>query len=694
MANGAEPTFEIGLAMAGAISAGAYSAGVLDFLIEALEEWEKVRGEPGIPNHRVVIKVISGASAGAITGALGAVALAGGVRPDEIPGIKTNMKVRAMLPNLYRTWVVGPRFVSTTGTDFLSEEDLRPVNGVKSVTSVLNSVLLDQISDAAFNLAKPPDKPYAYLAKDLHVYLTVTNLRGIPYSEGFAGGPYGMQTHGDRMHYVIQGLGGADAPSSWAKDDPGTPLDVKGLFGGTTAEWKAFGLAAVASGAFPVGLAPRLIAGTTAAYEKRYMPIDIPTHVPPAAPGQQAKEVLAQVTPCWPPGWLDGAGGKFPFLTVDGGVINNEPFEYARFALMANPPEPNPREGELADRAVIMIDPFPEPPDFLPDGMPVPDVLGVASAILPALINQARFKPTELLDAANESVFSRFLIAPHRHISGNPKDKDELYGIACGVLSGFGGFLDEAFRQHDFQLGRRNCQRFLRQSFALPASNAIMKPWLATAPNTKDFQTEPETPNGPIDYCIIPLVGLAKVPNELLPWPRMSQADFDTLQDRLKKRIKALVPILIDRQTNGVLLRIGLRAAALVAQGGLFKYVKYYILSDLIRRDLIAGWELQGLPAEVSPQNVRDVLAELAQPAFDYRTPARLAAVTHLKSAQIDSILAFLKPQDGKPYQVWQSSHPETGTPVYTLYSRKPSDFWLLPGASTVANLLPAPAID
>ena len=39
MTDGAQPkTFEMGLAMAGAISAGAYSAGVLDFLIEALDE--------------------------------------------------------------------------------------------------------------------------------------------------------------------------------------------------------------------------------------------------------------------------------------------------------------------------------------------------------------------------------------------------------------------------------------------------------------------------------------------------------------------------------------------------------------------------------------------------------------------------------------------------------------------------------
>jgi hypothetical protein len=37
--------FELGICMAGAVSAGAYTAGVMDFLIEALDTWEQKRGE-------------------------------------------------------------------------------------------------------------------------------------------------------------------------------------------------------------------------------------------------------------------------------------------------------------------------------------------------------------------------------------------------------------------------------------------------------------------------------------------------------------------------------------------------------------------------------------------------------------------------------------------------------------------------
>ena len=37
------PVFGIGLALAGAISAGAYTAGVIDFLMQALQAWEEER---------------------------------------------------------------------------------------------------------------------------------------------------------------------------------------------------------------------------------------------------------------------------------------------------------------------------------------------------------------------------------------------------------------------------------------------------------------------------------------------------------------------------------------------------------------------------------------------------------------------------------------------------------------------------
>ena len=57
-----EKSFRIGLCMAGAISAGAYTAGVMDYLIEAMEEWQRRKDNnvPNTPSHIVDIPVIGG----------------------------------------------------------------------------------------------------------------------------------------------------------------------------------------------------------------------------------------------------------------------------------------------------------------------------------------------------------------------------------------------------------------------------------------------------------------------------------------------------------------------------------------------------------------------------------------------------------------------------------------------------------
>ena len=59
-------TFEIGLVMAGSISAGAYTAGVIDFLVQALDQWEQAKGgpDPDCPRHNVGSRSWRGPRAG------------------------------------------------------------------------------------------------------------------------------------------------------------------------------------------------------------------------------------------------------------------------------------------------------------------------------------------------------------------------------------------------------------------------------------------------------------------------------------------------------------------------------------------------------------------------------------------------------------------------------------------------------
>ena len=61
------------------------------------------------------------------------------------------------------------------------------------------------------------------------------------------------------------------------------------------------------------------------------------------------------------------------------------------------------------------------------------------------------------------------MISPTRQ--GNGSDAAKQFPIASGVLGGFGGFLHELFRRHDYLLGRRNAQAFLRWNFGLPETN-------------------------------------------------------------------------------------------------------------------------------------------------------------------------------------------------------------------------------
>ncbi len=700
-------TFQIGLALAGAISAGAYTAGVLDFLFQALDEWEKARGNRGVPDHSVRLKVVAGASAGAITGALGAVALARGIQPEKFTAEEESnsyrtanaryQTLRCILPALYKTWVTRPRMVAEDGgIDFLSDEDLKDSGDPKraSVVSLLNAKLLDDIKDQALrdgggeqSAARPP---YRYIADPLHVYMTVSNLRGIPFKVGFGNSTYGMQTHGDRVHYTITGLGDSNGlDCDWIKADKSLALSIARLPNGGSdpavpSDWDQYGTCALASSAFPIGLASRRIEVPLDQYDGRQYPIPIPYGV--------------SIKPNFP----SSAASNFAFLNVDGGLINNNPFDYAQYALMGGATTKK-SEGKAADCAVVMVAPFPEAPAFLPEGQPGPELLNIIRVLFPTLINQARFRASELGSALTSEDYSRFLIAPHRKLPGDAVE--QRYTIACGLLGGFGGFLDEKFRAHDFQLGRRNCQAFLRSTFGLPKENPVA----AAMKDQAELRMPDDEENDlPERYPIIPLVGSANDEVPLPNWPRIGQPELDEILRRIASRFKAVGPLLIRAQTASPLLRsiagIGLR----LGRRRLLDYIRLVILSDLVRRDQIAGWELSPemlqwlketwgkgkYEQRKTAEDIRQVLAELASPAFSFRTATGIAAKIHLDPRFVAEALEQLaKVGASKPYAVCCIEQ-QAGEKLFALASRKPAGLRALPVINTISNWLEAPATD
>ncbi|MGH6800321.1 MAG: hypothetical protein ACRECZ_02710, partial [Methylocella sp.] len=502
-------------------------------------------------------------------------------------------------------------------------------------------------------------------------------------------------SHGDRVHYAVTGLGtwnSETSKSAFADHDQKRTIAAQWLVTPASdsrePNWKDYTVCALASAAFPVGLAPRLIGATLGRdsnpdeYKGRRLPLD-------------TLDGDLTMPPAWSPNVL--TEDTFWFTTADGGIIDNDPFEYARFSLKDEDKLDQRIEPALdkVDRAVIMVSPFPELKPIKPEGLPASDVVSIFSALLPALIDQARFKPGEIVLAANSKHGSRYLIGPSRVTTVKeetrdedgkvimPKvEKEERYGIASGLLSGFGGFVARSFRDHDFQLGRRNCQRFLQDTFALPPENDIIKRWIesARADSIAAFKAIPSH-DMPDAYSIIPLFGTAKAEVVLPAWPRISQIRFDILQTRIAGRFDGVAPRLLAQNVTGPLYYLLLLAVrplpwpfGLIRDKAL-KFVKASMLADLVRRDMIEGWELPPNPG-LDDGDIRLVLAELIDPAYDLRNAAGLAKAAGLDRAKVEAVLALGQSPAavGQRFEVWQALWSDkAGEALYTLMSRKPA---------------------
>ena len=196
------------------------------------------------------------------------------------------------------------------------------------------------------------------------------------------------------------------------------------------------------------------------------------------------------------------------------------------------------------------------------------------------------------------------------------------------------------------------------------------------------------------EYAIVPLLGSAAAEVALPNWPRFANSDFNVLITRVKSRISAIAPILIRGQTASPLLRsIGL-LGSLLGHKRVVTFVRLAILSDLIRRDQIEGWELPSQWRDSAADDVRAILAELASPAYDFRTAAGISSATHLGPVFVTEVLNQLtRVGSDKPFLVWRTGQTE-GEQLFTLASRKPRGFWSLPLIKSFGNWLEPPTTD
>jgi hypothetical protein len=541
-----ERPFELGLVMAGAISAGAYTAGVMDFLIEALDAWEAEKAKPdsAVPRHEVRLRVLSGASAGGMTSAISTVALSSEIDPVRDPANPPPPERN----RLYDAWVRQIDIIKLLGTSDIESSG--------TVKSLLNAAPLQGIAEAAL-VSPVRQSPRNYVSDPLVVMLSVANLRGVPYSfkmlDGSGSARYGMFEHMDHMRFAM-----SRSPTCTDAGRLLVPADAP------NGEWPKLVMAALASGAFPGGLAPRLLERPYADYDGRY-----------------------SCRPLWPAG-----EGPYQFLCVDGGLIDNEPLELARRYLSGGTEEQNPRDGDKARRAVVLIDPFPNDASLSDSYAPKDSLGSVVVGMFSALKNQARFKPQELELAELPQIYSRFMIAPSRRDkAGDPIEP----AIASGIMEGFGGFLHETLRQHDFQLGRRNCQAFLKWHFALPESNPIV----AGSDPAVSARFHVRERNGSTDVFerkdgsqvpflpIIPLVGTAAIEVPAPAPPSAAAVDMVQLAALAGTRIK---------RVGSAIIRPGLKTLA----GGVVSW-----MGDAAWRWHLAGRSTEKMMAVVERELAR-----------------------------------------------------------------------------------------
>lgn len=504
---------KLGINMAGAVSAGAYTAGVLDFLIQALDQWyaAKAAGE-NVPGHDISIEVISGASAGGMCAAI-----AGTQIQESFDHISDTSRTGTN-NRFYESWVN-----KIDIRELLKTSDLG--NG-KSVVSLLDSSIIEQIASYALTPGKLQSR--RYVSPQLTILLTLTNIRGVPYllsSDQSGSVEEYTAWYGDRLRFEVVQPG-----------QPAMGANAKPLPAGRPGEgaWPLLQQAAMATGAVPIMLAPRAIARDTDDY---YTPLWQP---------------IDSAVPEIPPKWDYQKGQTWATVNVDGGVTDNNPFDLALEHLRSlDPPvASNPVDSVHVDRVVLSVAPFPASNCFNPIFDPEKSsALGSAFlSVVNVMLSQSRFLGESLGAITSGDCFDRLVIAP-----SDADAAPDSPALQCAALSAFGGFFDRGFRAHDFQLGRRNCQRFLQARFLLPQDNPIIQQGmglnalaiLSHADYGKQPPTKEAQPSEVKWVPVIPLCGSAKAE---VPEPvrvLISDENLTEITTLIIQRVKALLPALL-----------------------------------------------------------------------------------------------------------------------------------------------------
>lgn len=539
-----QQTFHLGLTMAGAVSAGAYTGGVMDYLMQTLDRWQKAKdqndgiwqrldldgnltetglAENGydfrIPMHNVVIEAIGGASAGGMTSTMCMMAAVDKNYTPVETLEQTNDPQCTQHNIFYESWVRLLETEKEKAMDLmLQHTDLIG----KGIYSILNVDIIDKLSEQAFkNIDKLESanlKPY--ISPKVELLLTLTSLRGIQISVDFSASEalqsvalntklrHNMYTHGLVAHFAID-FDKLGREEKWNYLDMRSPLLKE---------------CSIATGAFPFGLKSRRIKGISYYYIHAALKRSLTYEVN-----------LNDFDP----------ENDFEFIAVDGGTMNNEPYAevYDVLEKCAQPTRDASGAEGCVCHGLIMIDPFPNYADV--DRYEYKDkVTELPGELYNSLRQQAMVKDSSVFSKS----YSRWLVVP---IKWKQKGEQYMYPLCCASLGAFGGFFDEEFRKHDFFLGRNNCQNFIQRYFTIKwnpetaANEPIHKYW--TDDMRKTFKTV-DAKTGDVYLQIIPDLSLLagdgrRNPFDYTykPYPQYNIDRLLALTPKLEVRIRLLL---------------------------------------------------------------------------------------------------------------------------------------------------------
>ncbi len=586
MNTNSENTFHLGITMAGAVSAGAYSAGFMDYLFEVLDLWEEKKlvirdkmkkgaelnsFEKKIPLHNVCIDVFGGASAGGMVGVISSLYVRGEISPVKNP---TDHKTGNLL---YDSWVLmdnnGKK--ESTFEKMLKLDDIRSKS--HSVPSLLNSKPIDKIANQVFDIAKAQKniQSPSFVSKDLRLILTLCSLRSIPFELNFGNYTSSHFPHspGHQMneHMILAHF---KANFDKEKDEDVflnfDPKDDKAL--------ELLQLCTKATGAFPFGLSPRHFENKLS---KKYIENYIHRNLPIA----DKEDFEVHLTEEY-----------FDFTNVDGGTINNEP--YAEVVQTLEQMNPFGKKGAQMF-GTIMVDPF---PNFYDQDMTArkeqskdPNIFQRSIwEVFPKFYKTLREQVLVKHDGSFYKDYFRLLVFPVKwEERGKLCDHPPL---SCAALGGFGGFLDLEFRKHDFFLGRNNARNFLRAYLMLHFDENDPHPLF------KDLKRESikvfhRKIKDKIYVPIIPDINLLydiengdtnPLKYTIRDFPKLDKRYFNKIKPDLKKRVKRILTAEINARTKKKpILRRSLKSARGYISRKLTKEIINYMRKDLEKRKMI-----------------------------------------------------------------------------------------------------------